>query len=114
MRCQTKGSEMSKSRQGDARPKFPLGRIYATPGALELLERSKQTAHTLLARHVHGDWGLVHPEDAAANELAVSSGTRIVSSYAVGRAGVNGDAGVIWIITEADRSATTLLLPGEY
>lgn len=109
-----KGSEMSDSRQGDARPKFPLGRIYATPGALELLERSNQTAHTFLARHVHGDWGLLHPDDAAANERAVSDGTRIVSSYSTGAAGPSGAAGVIWIITEADRSATTLLLPGEY
>jgi hypothetical protein len=109
-----KGSDMSDSRQGDARPKFPLGRIYATPGALELLERSNQTAHTFLARHVRGDWGLVHPDDAAANERALRNGTRIVSSYVVGATGVEGAAGVIWVITEADRCATTLLLPGEY
>ena len=109
-----KGSEMSDSRQGNARPKFPLGRIYATPGALELLERSNLDARTLIARHVHGDWGLVHPDDAAANEHAISRGHRIVSSYAVGPAGLTRDPDVIWVITEADRSATTLLLPGEY
>lgn len=105
---------MSASRQGNARPKFPLGRIHATPGALELLERSKQTAHVFLAQHVRGDWGLVHPEDAAANEQAVRDGSRIVSSYAVGPVGPKEAARVIWIVTEADRSATTLLLPGEY
>lgn len=109
-----KGSDMSDSRQGDARPKFTLGRIYATPGALELLECANQAAHAFLARHVHGDWGLVHPDDAAANEHAVRDGTRIVSSYAAGAAGLEGATGVIWVITEADRSATTLLLPGEY
>jgi hypothetical protein len=109
-----KGSEMSDSRQGEARPKFPLGRIYATRGALELLKRSNLDARTLLARHVHGDWGLVHPDDTAANQHAISHGSRIVSTYAVGPTGLMRDAEVIWVITEADRSATTLLLPGEY
>jgi hypothetical protein len=105
---------MSDSRQGKARPKFPLGRVYATPGALELLERSNQSPHALLSRHVRGDWGLVHPEDAAANEHAVRRGNRIVSSYSIGLDASNGNGGLIWIVTEADRSATTLLLPGEY
>jgi hypothetical protein len=109
-----KGSEMSNSRQGEARPKFPLGRIYATRGALELLQRSNQDAHSFLARHAHGDWGLVHQDDGAANEHAVTHGSRILSSYAVGSEGLKRDAEVIWVITEADRSATTLLLPGEY
>jgi hypothetical protein len=105
---------MSNSRQGEARPKFPPGRIYATPGALALLKRSNQDPRTFIARHVQGDWGLVHPEDAAANKHAVNHGLRIVSSYAVGADGLTNEAEVIWVITEADRSATTLLLPGEY
>lgn len=105
---------MSDKRQGEARPKFALGRIYATPGALKLLERWQQGAHKFLARHERGDWGLVHPDDAAANEHAISHGLRIVSSYVVGSVDPGCDAEVIWIVTEADRSATTLLLPGEY
>jgi hypothetical protein len=75
---------MSNHRQGNARPKFALGRIYATPGALKLLERCQQGAHQLLARHARGDRGLVHPDDAAANEHAVGQGLRIISSYMVG------------------------------
>lgn len=105
---------MSDSRQGNARPKFPLGRVYATPAALALLESSHQSPHTLLARHVHGDWGMVHPHDAAANDHAVRHGERIVSSYSIDSNAANGGGGLIWVITEADRSSTTLLLPGEY
>lgn len=105
---------MSNDRQGNARPKFALGRIYATPGALGLLEGSQQNAHDLLARHMHGDWGFVPRADAAANEHAVHQGLRILSSYAVGSGASQDRRGVIWVITEADRSATTLLLPGEY
>lgn len=104
---------MSDARQGKARPKFPLGRIYATPAALELLEGSHESAHRLLTRHVQGEWGLVHPDDAAANEHAVTHGERIVSSYSID-GGPDGNGGLLWIITEADRSVTTLLLPGEY
>lgn len=105
---------MSNHRQGNARPQFPLGRIYATPGALELLERWQQGAHVLLARHAQGDWGFVHPDDATANERAISQGLRIISSYMVGSPEPGREQDVLWIITEANRSATTLLLPGEY
>ena len=105
---------MSNHRQGNARPKFALGRIYATPGALKLLERWQQGAHPFLARHERGDWGLVHPDDAAANEYAIGQGLRIISSYMVDAPEPGREKDVLWIITEADRSATTLLLPGEY
>jgi hypothetical protein len=87
--------------------RFDLGSIYATPGALELLERNGQTALTLLARHARGDWGTVPDEDARENEFAVRCGLRILSSYRLA-------GGRLWIITEADRSSTTLLLPSEY
>lgn len=87
--------------------KFPLGRIVATPGALGLLEKLGQEATPFIARHANGDWGNVPPEDAQENELSVIKGFRILSSYPT----TEGD---LWIITEADRSATTLLLPDEY
>jgi hypothetical protein len=86
---------------------FPLGHIVATPGALELLDRMAVNASELLQRHQRGDWGDVPPEDAAENEFAIVNGLRILSSYSLGEDRV-------WVITEADRSATTLLLPQEY
>ncbi|MGE0682439.1 MAG: hypothetical protein AB7P69_16255 [Candidatus Binatia bacterium] len=88
--------------------KFPLGRIVATPGALKALERAGRGPWRLLARHQSSDWGDVPPEDAAENELSVEKGFRILSAYTL-TTGVK-----IWIITEADRSVTTLLLPEEY
>ena len=86
---------------------FPLGRIVATPGALDVLDRGAVNAAELLQRHQSGDWGNVPPEDAEENELSIVNGNRILSSYSVGE-------DRIWIITEADRSSTTLLLPEEY
>jgi hypothetical protein len=86
---------------------FPLGNLVATPGALELLDRYAVNASELLLRHQRGDWGNVPPEDAEENEHSVANGNRILSSYPIGDER-------IWIITEADRSATTLLLPEEY
>ena len=86
---------------------FPLGQIVATPGVLELLDRAAVNAAELLLRHQSGDWGSVPPEDAEENDHSVTNGNRILSSYPVGE-------DRIWIITEADRSCTTLLLPHEY
>ena len=86
---------------------FPLGRIVATPGALAALAAASVAPTALLARHAAGDWGDVPPEDAAENKPSVARGFRLISSYPVGD-------GRVWIITEADRSATTLLLPSEY
>ena len=86
---------------------FLLGRIVATPGVLDALDAADVAPAALLARHQAGDWGTVPPEDAAENELSLARGFRILSSYPVGDERV-------WIITEADRSATTLLLPSEY
>lgn len=86
---------------------FPLGHLVSTPGALELLDRMAVNAADLLQRHQQGDWGSVSVEDAEDNEYAVVNGLRILSSYQLGDAR-------LWIITEADRSSTTLLLPEEY
>ena len=87
---------------------FPLGRIVATPGALAALASSKQEVRPFLARHTQHDWGDVPPEDAEANDRALKDGTRIISSY---RTTFDEK---IWVITEADRSSTCVLLPEEY
>ena len=86
---------------------FGLGRIVATPGALALCEEANVSPSSLIVQHASGDWGKVPPEDARENELSVREGFRILSSYPVGDA-------TVWVITEADRSSTCLLLPEEY
>jgi hypothetical protein len=85
-----------------------LGGTYATPGASAALEEAHQSAAEFLQRHEAGDWGEVGPEDWAENELSIREGFRILSAYTL-KTGVK-----IWIITEADRSVTTILLPEEY
>ena len=90
-----------------AAPLFPLGRLVATPGALKLLAIARQDPLELLERHQGGDWGEVPAEDAKENGLSVREGFRIVSAYSVG-------TGKVWLITEADRSLTCILLPEDY
>lgn len=90
-----------------AAPLFSLGQLVATPGALALLADTGESPALLLDRHVCGDWGEVPPEDARENELALRGSFRLVSSYPVG-------GSRLWVITEADRSSTCLLLPEEY
>ena len=87
---------------------FSLGQIVATPGALAALEKAGQSPAFFLDRHVRGDWGDLDPSDVAENEYSVAHGFRLLSSYTT----VAGEK--LWIITEADRSATTLLLPEKY
>jgi hypothetical protein len=87
---------------------LPLGRIVATPGALAALERANQSAALFLTRHAGGDWGELDRADIAENEYSMAHGFRLLSSYTTPL----GEK--LWIITEADRSATTLLLPDEY
>lgn len=90
------------------RPRFPLGRVVATPGALEALEQAKQSPAEFLDRHVLGDWGDVGEEDSALNDQALIDGSRLLSSY-------NTSSGTkLWIITEADRSSTCVMLPSDY
>ena len=90
------------------KPLFSLGQIVATPGALRTLEAANQEPLELLARHVRGDWGNVPDEDKQENELSIREGFRILSAYTL----TTGEK--IWLITEADRSATTFLRPEEY
>jgi hypothetical protein len=93
--------------------KFPLGRIVATPGALEALTESGQTPDFFLAKHASGDWGEVCDEDKRLNDEALVSGERLLSAYRTLR------KKRIWVITEAaddesKRLATTILTPEEY
>ena len=89
-------------------PLFPPGRMVATPGALALLEQNNKSPLEFVSRHLRGDWGDLDKEDKSENELSLKYGFRLMSSYQV------TDNEKIWIITEADRSVTTLLLPSEY
>jgi hypothetical protein len=89
-------------------PKFPLGRIVATPAALKALEDSGQTPDFFLDRHVQGNWGEVDDGDKRLNGDALVNGDRLLSAYRTLR-NVR-----IWVITEADRSSTCILLPEEY
>ncbi|HSY26381.1 MAG TPA: hypothetical protein VK832_02675 [Burkholderiaceae bacterium] len=89
-------------------PLFSLGTVVATPGALDVLTENNVLAHALLQRHVTGDWGELDEHDRHQNQFALRSGLRILSSYVI------GESIKIWIITEADRSSTTILLPEEY
>ena len=92
----------------DKHVKFPLGQIVATPGALEALQRAGQSPLEFLARHVRADWGEVCEEDRRENDLALQQGFRLLSVYTT-KAGEK-----LWVISEADRSLTTLLLPADY
>ena len=89
-------------------PKFPLGRVFLTQGAKEALSESKQDAFEFLSLHQQGNWGIVGKEDAQENDFSLKNGFRLLSVY---RTSKNEK---LWIITEADRSSTTLLLPSEY
>jgi len=90
------------------RPLFPLGQCVATPGALAALEEAGQSPADFLNRHVAGDWGEIDREDKGLNEQALKEGARIFSVYQTSK-GVK-----VWVITEADRASTCVLLPDEY
>jgi hypothetical protein len=92
----------------NTKPRFKLGQVVATPGAIDALEKANQPATEFINKHVVLDAGELDEEDQQTNEDAVENGDRILSSYLL-KGGTK-----IWIITEADRSATTLLLPSEY
>jgi hypothetical protein len=92
---------------------FDPGLVVATPGVIEAAEQldGVSLVEVVLAcvlRHVFGDWGQVPPEDHASNDHAVVTGGRLLSAYTL----VGGTT--VWVITEADRSTTTVLLPNEY
>ena len=86
---------------------LPLGRVVTTPGALKVLGENGGRPFDYLARHATGDWGDLCAFDRRQNEIALRDGYRVFSAYDI-------PAGRVWIITEADRSVTTILLPEEY
>jgi hypothetical protein len=89
-----------------AEPLFALGRTVSTPGALESIPNEE--INLAISRHERGDWGLVRDDDRAENDLSLTAGFRLLSVY-------ESTGGIrFWIITEADRSVTTVLLPDEY
>lgn len=87
-------------------PKFPLGQLVATPGVLAAVP--KHEIQDALNRHVHGDWGIVADETKRSNDRALNGGDRLFSVY------LSANEVRFWIITEQDRSVTTVLLPEEY
>jgi hypothetical protein len=92
----------------NTKPLFKLGQVVMTHGAINALKESGQSAAGFLDKHIRGDWGDLSPQDAKANEDAITEGLRILSVYRTSK-GIK-----IWIITEADRASTCLLLPDEY
>ena len=87
--------------------RFPLGRTLATPGARDAATPWELPA--LLQRHAAGDWGELDAEDRRANETALRIGERLLSAYTVQSSGAR-----LWLITESDRSLTTILRPEDY
>ena len=88
-------------------PCFSLGQVVATPAALQALDGLELSPQILINRHVRGDWGDLGAEDLQANTNALSSGDRLLSAY-------HYEGTKFWVITECDRSSTTILLPEEY
>lgn len=82
---------------------FELGQLVATPGALDAFQRNRQTPLEFIRRHLNHDWGDLDDEDKRENDFSVEQGFRILSAY------VLNDKTRIWVITEADRSSTTIL-----
>ena len=89
-------------------PRFQLGQILSTPGALKVMADNDVDPLSLVQRHVRGDWGVVCSSDGRANEDAVQYGDRVLSSYLM------KSGAVVWVLTEFDRSTTTFLLPSDY
>lgn len=99
-----------KKGKPETAPQFTLGRVVATRGVLEMMNEQGLQPFHYLHRHVNGDWGDMADSDKASNEDAVANGRRIFSAYNL----VGMPESRLWVITEADRSVTTLLLPSEY
>ncbi len=98
---------MTTQETNQVKPLFALGETMATPGALVVMQGIDISPVTLLSRHQRGDWGELDEDDKKENDLSVKEGLRVFSAYVF-------DTVKLWVITEADRSSTTILLPEEY
>jgi hypothetical protein len=101
-------SNLNTTTTADRTRRFSLGRMFLTPGAIEALEEARQSPHEFISRHAKLDQGELSDEDHKENLFSLDKRLRIFSSYET-RQSVK-----LWVITEADRSATTILLPSEY
>ncbi|EON14918.1 hypothetical protein [Pandoraea sp. SD6-2] len=99
---------MTNSHSRIPRARLPLGRLLATPAAVDAIQSTGASIFALVNRHARGDWGELSEADREQNDLSVVAGRRVLSCYPL------GDEQKVWIITEADRFTTTLLLPHEY
>ena len=99
---------MTSSEREDCRLKFTFGRLVTTVGALEAFQQTEDNPIQYLRRHLSGDWGDLDEHDRLENERSLLNGFRLLSAYNL------SDGTKIWLITEADRSCTTFLLPDEY
>ncbi len=99
---------MQQDQEPTRRPLFSFGDVVITPGALAAFVTAQEYITPYLARHQQGAWGDLDPHDRRANEQALKHGSRVLSAYQL------QDATTIWIITEADRRSTCVLLPEEY
>jgi hypothetical protein len=112
-----RAAQVASRTQSDTRdPLFDLGQVVCTPGIQELIERNAIHPPRLLHRHERGDWGVMSDFDRDQNNLALRNDTRTFSSYPIDpdQPCTGSGSNTVWIITEADRSVTTLLLPSEY
>lgn len=98
----------SNHEMDEPRPLFSLGQLVWTPGAQELFTQLEKSPLELIQRHVAGDWGDMDEEDKKLNTEAIDAGERIFSAYQL------DESNKVWVITEADRSVTSILLPSEY
>ena len=102
----SENGSVNSIRPAEIRPRFASGAIVATPGAVAKVNTAEMSV--ALTRHLRADWGELDPEDVSANNGALEQGGRLVSAYKT------STGTKFWIITEADRSVTTILLPEEY
>jgi hypothetical protein len=99
---------MSDTAARPTSPPFVLGRVVATPGALDALRPHPGFLNQIVARHASGDWGEVNRHDRKANDAALADGSRVFSAY------TTPTGKKVWVITEADRACTCILLPSDY